>query len=335
LLTTRHQWIDNLAAKSDVVAKMRLDTIVDDAELNGDSRAFYVANCNEHSHLITRAVDALATTDPLSKPHVRNLLARLVRRVSDTYSAFAELAAYEWLARCNVIIETRVTMTASEVLATNGSTLDGKITHCGIYFDVKAFGSEGLLANRLKERLQQHFTDEQVLVEQSWALSFEFEELIRSSSSIAAELRQKRLVQKGRLTIRLAAKQPVTVSSRRNSPFILILAFHPWFNAGSLHDDFAGAGTTFTRSLARRAFMQFSNDTRPLASICSRVVPATTTLADASRLLSGMFFVNVWPLEAMPAWLYSNPRAAHSLMDLSLFRTNNGTYIDYFIDDDY
>jgi hypothetical protein len=166
------------------------------------------------------------------------------------------------------------------------------------------------------------------------------------------------LVQKGRLTIRLAAKQPVTVSSRhvephrlakenalypfrdaqqftRNSPFILILAFHPWFNAGSLHDDFAGAGTTFTRSLARRAFMQFSNDTRPLASICSRVVPATTTLADASRLLSGMFFVNVWPLEAMPAWLYSNPRAAHSLMDLSLFRTNNGTYIDYFIDDDY
>jgi hypothetical protein len=249
-------------------------------------------------------------------------------------------------------------MNATEVLASNGSILDGKITHCGIYFDVKAFGSNGRLANRLKERLEREIVDEQVLVENSWDLSFElFEELIRSASNLAAELTQKRLVRRDRLHIRLEPKKRVTVSGRdvdpyrlaeenalfpfrdakqftRSNPFLLILVAHPWFDAGSLHGDFAGAGTTFTRSLARRAFMQFSNDATPLGSVC-RGVSDDMTLADASRLLSGLFFVNVWPLEIMPSWLYSNPRAMHRIPNLGLFRLNNSTYLDYFANDDY
>jgi hypothetical protein len=102
----------------------------------------------------------------------------------------------------------------------------------------------------------------------------------------------------------------------RNNPFILIFVVHPWFNALSLHRDFNGGGTTFTRSLARRAFMQFSNDSTPLNSVCEGV-PSDVTLGDASRLLSAIFFVNVWPLEAepaisytLPSWLYLNPRVA-------------------------
>jgi hypothetical protein len=176
------------------------------------------------------------------------------------------------------------------------------------------------------------------------------------------------MVQKGRLRIRLEPSQPVTVSMRqvdpyclarenalfsfrdakqftRNKPFILIFVVHPWFNAGSIGIDFAGGDTAFTRSLARRAFMQFSIDSTPLDSIC-RGVPSDVTLADASRLLSAIFFVNVWPSEAdptitrpMPSWLYFNPRATHRLRrgSASLFRANNphGTYIDDFADDDY
>jgi hypothetical protein len=123
-----------------------------------------------------------------------------------------------------------------------------------------------------------------VLVEESWDLSFEtFQDLISSASSIASDLRQKQMVRKGRLLIRLDAQKPVTVSSRqfdpyclarenalfpykdaqqftRNKPFMLIFVVHPWFNAGSIA---AGADTTFTRSLARRAFMQFSADSTP------------------------------------------------------------------------
>jgi hypothetical protein len=50
-------------------------------------------------------------------------------------------------------------------------------------------------------------------------------------------------------------------------------------------------------------------------------VPSDVILADASRLLSAIFFVNVWPLEADPtitysmpsSWLYLNLRATHRL----------------------
>ena len=218
--------------------------------------------------------------------------------------------------------------------------------------------------------MEEEIPDEQVLVEESWDLSFEtFSELIRSASNIAAELRQKKMVPKGRLRIRLEPKQPVTVSMchadpyclakenalfpfkdakqfTRNKSFILIFVVHPWFNAGSIHIDFAGVDTAFTRSLARRAFMQFSTNSTRLNSICPDV-PSDVTPADASRLLSAIFFVNVWPLEADPtltysmpsSWLYLNPRATHRLRrgSVSLFRANNrhGTYIDDFADDNY
>jgi hypothetical protein len=83
----------------------------------------------------------------------------------------------------------------------------------------------------------------------------------------------------------------------------------------------------------------------PLTSIADRV-PASVTLADASRLLSAIFFGNVWPKEAdltitykLPSWLYLNPRATHrlSLGSMALFREQsiNSTYIDDFSSNDY
>jgi hypothetical protein len=143
----------------------------------------------------------------------------LIKR--NTYGAFAELAAYDWLTRCYVKIATQVAMDSSDVLATKGSTLDGKIEHGGVYFEVKAFGSNGRLAQRLK-RLEVEILDEEVLIEESWGLSFEtFEDLIMSASGIATELRQNRMVQKGRLHIRLEPKKPVTVSMRQVDPYCL------------------------------------------------------------------------------------------------------------------
>jgi hypothetical protein len=365
MLRTYHEWIRKLAAESAVIAEMHLETDLPDADLETD--AFNLANCNAHCQLITRVIDELITHNFSSKESARDLLRNLIKRNTD--GAFAEIAAYDWLTRCYVRIATQVAMTPSDVLATQGSTLDGKITLDGTYFDVKSFGSSGRLAERLKERLEEEIQDEQVLVEQSWDLSSDtFQAMIESASAIAAELRQKRMVKRGLLQIRLVPKQPVTVSIRqvdpyclaneyalfpfkyakqftRNKPFILIFVVHPWFNANSMGIDFAGGDTIFTRSLARRAFMQFSNDSTPLDSICRGVSP-DVTLADAARLLSAIFFVNVWPKEAdptitrpMPSWLYLNPRATHRLVrgSVSLFRANNrqGTYIDDFANDDY
>ena len=367
MLTTLHGWIDKLAAVSSVIPNMHLKVDLNNADLDTD--AFNLANCDAYCRLIARAIDELVARGFSSKESARDLLSCLIKR--HTYDAFAEIAAYDWLTRCSVSIKTQVSMAPGDVLGAQGSTLDGKIVHNddGTYFDVKAFGANGRLAQRLKERLEKEFPFEQVLVEESWDLSFEtFQELIASASGIARELKQIRTVQKGRLCIRLEAQKPVTVSSHegdpyclarenalfpykdaqqfaRNRPFILIYVMHPWFNSGWIRSDPYGVDTAFTRSLARRAFMQFSIDSTPLNTICEKV-PSDVTLADASRLLSAMFFVNVWPLDAdpaiirpMPSWLYLNPRATHQLsrLTVNLLCANNPvcTHVDDFANDNY
>ena len=364
MLRTSHDWIGKLAAKSDLIAKMQLQNKLKNSALNPD--AFKLANCDAHCALITRAIGEVR--DCSSEKFARDLLCTLIAQ--NTYGAFAELTGYDWLIRCHLKIAGQVALTATDVLATSGSTLDGKIEHVGAYFEIKAFGANGRLARRLKERLEEELElpNDQVLIEESWDLSFEtFQNLIEAAPSIAVDLKQNRMVRKDRMLIRLEARKRVTISGRdvdpyhlakenalcpfldakqfhRNSPFILIFVVHPWFNALSIHDDFTHADTAFTRALTRRAFMQFSKNSTPLASI-AKDVPSHVTLADASRLLSALFFVNVWPKEAdptaypMPSWLYFNPRATHTLMpgsaDLFRGQNPNSTYIDYFTDDDY
>jgi hypothetical protein len=146
LVRTRHDWISSLASESHALSRMRLDVAVKDRVLIGD--AFNLANDDAHRRMITRAIDSLIAKNALSNKNAHDLLYNLIQR--NTYGAFAELAAYDWLTRCNLMIETQVKMAAGQVLATNGSTLDGKITHCDIYFDVKAFGSNGLRNSRLR-----------------------------------------------------------------------------------------------------------------------------------------------------------------------------------------
>ena len=365
MLKTAHEWISKLAAESSAITQMQLEGKIQNDVLNRD--AFNLANCNVHCRLITRTIDELTNKRFSSYEDARDLLHNLISK--NTYGAFAELAAYDWLTRCGVIISTQVKMTLNDVLSKNGSTLDGIIKDYNAYFDVKAFGFNGGLSQRLKERLEAEIADEQVLIEESWDISTEkFEELIRSASEVAIQLKNKRMLRFGRLCIRLEAKKTVSISSRcidpyhlanenarypfkfakqftRNNPFILIFVIHPWFNASSIHNDFAGADTIFTRSIARRAFMQCTLDSPLIDSICCNV-PPDLTLADASRLLSAIFFVNVWPSDAdpsitqpMPSWLYLNPRATHPITrwQLHCYQSNNpnGTYIDDFVDDNY
>jgi hypothetical protein len=141
MLRTRHEWINKFVAESGAIAGLQLDTVIENAELNTEE--LNLANCSAHRRLVSRATDELITRTPSSRDHARDLLCNLIGR--NTYGAFAELAAYDWLALCDLRIAPQVKMDPSEVLGTNGSTLDGKIEHCDIYFDVKAFGSNGRL----------------------------------------------------------------------------------------------------------------------------------------------------------------------------------------------
>jgi hypothetical protein len=364
-LNTCGDWVAELALLSPFVASLGADALPDPAApLKTD--ALNLANCPAHCRLVGRALEGLrAAPVNASADYVRGLLCNLLQR--NTYGAFTELAACDWLNRCYTKFEPQVRMTPTEVLGVNGSTLDGKIW-AGPYFDVKAFGFTGRVSQRLQERLQQEFPNDQIVFSGSWDLALgTFQQLIQDSLLIAAQLRATRYFRHGPLEIHLRQKQPVTVSTRvvepyrvahenakcvfedaqqftRNAPFIVLYVIHPWFSAGVIHNDFAGMDTMLTRSLARRTFMQFSQDTTPLADVCDSAAPGTT-MQDAAALLSGIFFVNVWPQDAgdtkrrYPSWLYLNPRATHrlSLSSLSLFRIENlhGTHMDDFSHDDY
>jgi hypothetical protein len=364
-IATCHEWILDLAAQSPAIAGMKLDSIIaSTAVLN--EHGLNLANCTAHRRLIVEAVDGLLAARPMATEHVSKLLREVIYR--NTYGAFAELAAYEWLARCHVRFEPQVPLSNIEVLGANGSTLDGKLFG-GPFFDIKAFGFHGRVAVKLQERLQREFLNEQVLISGSWDLALStFQQLIESAAAIAEQLKSKRVFQLGPLTILLQPRRAVTVTSRvvdpyrlarenaryvfedaqqftRNAPFAIVYVIHPWFNAGAVGTDFAGADTMFTRAFARRAFMQFSGDMTPLGNICENVAPGTT-IAEASRLLSAIFFINVWPPDAdpdapkrMPSWIYLNPRATHrmTMANVALFRAENinGTLIDDFHDDDY
>jgi hypothetical protein len=162
MLQTCHEWIAKLAIGSELIAEMQLEADFDsDATLNPE--ALKLANCDAHSRMIARAIEELITNNSSSKKEARALLRNLIQR--ETYGAFAELAAYDWLSGCDVKFATQVPLSASDVLAKNGSTLDGKLRYGDIYFEVKAFGFNGRLAERLQARLAMEFPGEQVFVE--------------------------------------------------------------------------------------------------------------------------------------------------------------------------
>jgi hypothetical protein len=366
-LRTRHDWIADLTSASTAIAAMKLDESIPDGSLETDG--FNFANDQKHKAIIIRAVENLLRRPSASPETIKDIVKNLIRR--DHYGRFAELSAYDWLLRCNIQISAQIPLTSTEVLGANGATLDGKADYVGFYFDIKAFGFHGNLARRLKERLEKELPGKVILIEESWDLSVEvFEKLISKAPEIARGLELRKSQSFDRLRIRMEDRKPVQMSAitidpyllasenakyafrfsnqfARNAPFFLIFVAHPWLSQGMFHHDFAGSDTTFTRSLARRTFMQFTNDTNVVNAVCSNAA-TDVTFADAAKLLSAIIFLNVWPSEAYPTgasesspapvWVYLNPRAAHPITrdNARLFaEINPHIAIDDFVNDDY
>jgi hypothetical protein len=364
---TRHEWIASLASASPTIKAMKLGGSVPDGLLDGDGSR--LANDETHKRMIIRGIENLSKRPSAASAYIKGLLKDLTH--NDPYGKFSELAAYDWLIRSNIQISAQISLTSADVLGANGATPDGVLDYCGIYFDIKAFGFHGHLAHRLKERLEHELIGWTIFVEESWDLSVEvFQKLISDAPQIASSLRQNKILSFGRLRIRVEEPMPVQVSGitidpyllaqenqkyafrsanqfTRNSPFFLIFVLHPWFNQSAIHHDFAGVDSSFTRALARRTFMQFTNDTDLLSEVCPNVTNGTT-FANAAKLLSGMIFLNVWPADAypqgssesnpVPSWIYLNPRAAHPITRATarLFaQINPHIGIDDFAHDNY
>jgi hypothetical protein len=359
---TRHQWIENLAAHHKAIAAMQLDRLIGDRDLDTD--ASNLANDPAHTTLIGRAIEALVATGAATALSASTLLTDIVCR--DTYGKFAELAAYDWLIRCQLKITTQIKMAPTEILGANEAAIDGLVDRCNLYFDIKAFGFHGHLAKRLKVRLEEELPGECVYLEESWDLSIDlFTQLIRDARNIAVELKEMRFKKIGNMHIRVKAPEPVNIWGRiispyllaqenatypfrsanqftRNAPFVSIFVIHPWFNESAIFTNFAGNDIAFARAFARRAFMQFTHNSQPLDTVCKEVGP-DITFSDAARLLSAIIFINAWPVEhtldhnIMPSAIYVNPRAVHQLgYRVGLFRSiNPHILVEDFIYDNY
>ena len=104
-----------------------------------------------------------------------------------------------------------------------------------------------------------------------------------------------------------------------------------------LTEDSSGLNEKFFRSLARRAFIQLSNDPRD-CSECDSAVQRAVTVGYASTLLSGILFVD---LSTGRYHVFSNPRAKNPIPQGIVSFTMNiqpptalASYDD-FVNDDY
>jgi hypothetical protein len=230
-----------------------------------------------------------------------------------------------------------------------------------VFFDIKGFGFQETLIERLRQRLEMDITGKWIAVEGSWDVALEdLQELLQREQyhQLLSDLKQKQAASRGVLRFIVREKRAVQVSHRsadpyllaqqnseyvfrfakqfcRKDPFMLILAHHPWFGGLSLNTDFAGSTSTFTRAFARRAFIQHLGDTSGVYDV---------TKGEASRLISGIAFLNISQIPAASDGgqrmrLYLNPNATNpvSMLTVDILRNHDpvSVELDTFAFDNY
>jgi hypothetical protein len=256
----------------------------------------------------------------------------------NTYGTFSELSGYGLLLDAHLPFQIQVPMGKAGILNPNGGDLDGRLTIVGgdVLFEIKAFGLHEHTSNRLQERLSGEFSSQFVAIEGSAdvAVSVMNDLLGRGYPSLVSELRTKGFARRDGLDVSLRPVRQVQVTTgtldpyalakhhaeyvfgfakqfARRKPFMLIFVVHPWLGGLRLRTNFPGDADSFMRSFARRTFMQFLRDKEKIFGV-SRAL--------ASRLLSGMMFIDAWqPTDAKHTHrLFLNPYAKHPIPGLTV-----------------
>jgi hypothetical protein len=342
----RSQWIGELAALSPTISNIphgkSLPLVSYQDIANGDVTeidAFNLANDDNHNRALARCFDSLSTKGVNGATLLKYLTDLTGGR--NTYGTASELLVYLWLVDHKVPFDIQIPVTGAHVLNPQGSDLDGKLTASSdVFFDVKGFGFQETLIERMRQRLETDIPGKWIAVEGSWDVSAEdLQELLQRKQydQLLSDLKQKQAASRGVLQFIMREKRAVQVSHRsadpyllalenseylfrfakqfcRKYPFILILAHHPWFGGLSLNSNFAGSASTFTRALARRTFIQFLGDRSCVFDVTKR---------EASRLISGIAFLNISQIPAerdrgQTLRLYLNPNATNPVSRLTV-----------------
>jgi len=312
--TDSSQWIAELSRRSVTVARISqgnplpLASYTDAGGRVSEAQPYNFANSDDHNTAFARCVDGLSASGA-SDDTLRDYLGTLTNG-NNTYGTASELLTYLWLLDHGVPFKIQIPMTAADVLNPNGSVLDGKLTFSSdVFFDIKGFGFQENMVKRLTDRLEADIPGKWIAPQGSWDVSAEsLEDLLAGGyKPLRDELRQNLIAKRDGLEFVKRERRQVRVSHHvvdpyqfaaenssylfrfakqfcRNHPFFLIVAYHPWLGGQALNTNFADFTPTATRSLARRTFIQFLKDTSLVFNI---------TKAEASKLLSGIAFVNV------------------------------------------
>src|ERR1700730_13201319 len=180
MIDTRNQWLTELARPSAFIRSLNFSTGKDFAYVERppgnpvfhDADAYNLSNSLPHNQIIVDAIDILQGRMP--EKAIRNLVGELTFR--NTYGAFSELVAYKWLGDAEIDFTPQVPMTASDVLNSNGSIIDGQIILANnkrVFFDIKGFGFHAHKIKILNERLERALNGRTVLIEGAWDVSIE------------------------------------------------------------------------------------------------------------------------------------------------------------------
>lgn len=319
-IDTRHQWLKEFANRSQFVKSQSLNSSMDEViyveRPTGkkpdfkDVDAYNVANSPPHNDVIVETIEGLR--GQMTDTAICSLLGELTKR--KTYGALSEIFAYHWIIGSGATFRAQVAMGKGDVINANGTASDAEITLKNgkkAYLDIKGFGFVGHKLDILKKRLEKEFVCQDIFIEGDWNLAMDDMQALldfEGFSSLVSELKAKSLAKRNLLEFYVQKKQHVTVASHAyspkelaeknkdypfrfmsqftlNYPFLLVFVHQWWFHKGMLHN-FGGNLATFCQEISELAFDSFSENTT-LVEGKSR--------AEASKLLSGMVFLNGWP----------------------------------------
>lgn len=342
-MKTRHDWIRNLEVESPAVASLgMLKSLKDEPYWDSSQKlalnkaAFNFAGSKPHNEFLGRTFEGLAAGQ-VSEAELRKYVTDLSGR--GTYGALAELSAYGALLRHGVPFRTQVPVSGADILNPNGSDIDGEIAG-SVLFDVKACGLQEQLIQLLVERLNRDLAPEYVAAEMSWNVPVSLLDSLLGSAGYQAlrkELIDNRNANRGGIEFALRSPERVRMSEvmldplglaannadyafryakqfAKLKPFILVFVLHPWLGGFTLSTNFGGYADRFMAEFSKRTFNDFLTDTANQHF--------GETRADASKMLSGLLFIDAWQGTDPPTRdtmrLYLNPHGLRPVPDATL-----------------
>ena len=296
---------------------MNLRTEIPDAKLG--KNASDLANDSDDLDRVGNAIEELIESGRLSRPDAESMVRDLAKN-QNFYGNYCELRVYSWLHCQGARFSTQIQLTGTDVLNPNGCVIDGLFGDSQVYFDIKAFGFLEYVVENFRTALENNLPGMMVTIDGSMDVSVKdikrhaFPQVLALAEKLQEDCHQK--ISQLNWEIRANPRQPGSISFQetvidpfrlaeenrhypfksarqftRNAPFLLIFPYATAFSK-SLGLNFIGSTEITLRAMARRAFIQLTNDKTPANKFDGKV-ECNVSIAEAAKLLSGLFFINL------------------------------------------